>query len=78
MVRRVTAENSEENDDMKKTIRKRLTLDRDTVKALVVELSTAELPHVRGGVLQPGLPRPLTGGSGTIFTLQADGVVVLC
>lgn len=49
---------------MKKTIRKRLTLDRDTVKTLV-ELSSGELPHIRGGVLQPPPPHPLSTGSGT-------------
>jgi hypothetical protein len=49
---------------MKKTIRKRLTLDRDTVKTLV-ELSSGDLPHIRGGGLQPGPIRPRSTGSGT-------------
>jgi hypothetical protein len=49
---------------MKKTIRKRLTLDRDTVKTLV-ELSTGELPHIRGAVLLPGPIHPRSTGSGT-------------
>jgi hypothetical protein len=49
---------------MKKTIRKRLTLDRDTVKTLV-ELSSGELPHIRGGDLQPGPIHPRSTGSGT-------------
>lgn len=49
---------------MKKTIRKRLTLDRNTVKTLV-ELSSGDHPHIRGGVLQPPPPHPLSTGSGT-------------
>lgn len=49
---------------MKKTIRKRLTLDHDTVKTLV-ELSSGDLPHIRGGVRQPP-PRPLSTGSSTV------------
>lgn len=49
---------------MKKTIRKRLTLDRSTVKTLV-ELGSSDLPHIQGGVLQPGPIRPLSTGSGT-------------
>jgi hypothetical protein len=49
---------------MKKTIRKRLTLDRDTVKTLV-ELSSGDLPHIQGGVLQPGPIQPRSTGSGT-------------
>lgn len=49
---------------MKKTSRKRLTLDRDTVKTLV-ELSSSDHLHIRGGVLQAPPPHPLSTGSGT-------------
>jgi len=34
---------------MKKTPNKRLTLDRETVKVLAVELSGGQLRHVAGG-----------------------------
>lgn len=45
---------------MKKTSKKRLTLDRETVKALVVELSTGQLRYVEGGVPVGGT---ITGSS---------------
>jgi hypothetical protein len=57
---------------MKKTNRKRLTLDRDIVKTLV-ELSSGDLPHIRGGVLQPGPIHPRsTGGSTNPGTVVDD------
>lgn len=39
---------------MKKTSKSRLILDRETVKALVVELSTDQLRYVEGGILRNG------------------------
>jgi hypothetical protein len=50
---------------MKRTIKKRLTLDRDTVKTLVAELSAAEIRGVRGGALEPPPVHPRSGGTGT-------------
>jgi hypothetical protein len=75
---RWTAQRTEENHAMKKITRKRLTLDRETVKTLVVELSTADLPHVRGAGLPGGIARPLSGGSGTDPKDIVDGVGMLC
>jgi hypothetical protein len=37
---------------MKKTSNKRLTLDRETLKALVMELSADQLRHAGGGLLR--------------------------
>ncbi len=61
---------------MKKTSRKRLTLDRDTVKTLV-ELSSSELPHIRGGVLQPPPVHPLSTG-GSTQRLEEGPVPMFC
>lgn len=48
----------EDDDPMKKTSNKRLAVDRETVKALLVELPSGQLRYVDGGA-----PRDTEGSS---------------